>query len=230
MILNGLGPHQVRRAVRGVENRGGRCSRDAGYNVVRPEVGELVTSLDMAGCSLTVMWLDDELETAVDAPRPTPPRTAKASHRVRHTHCATAAMRPPQTLEATTDGLIAADEAARTCGAQLPTRWWRSPPGCPTPRPNSAASTPSPATVTTVAAWSRVPRRRRAAATSAARRGGGTEAVLVAAGEAWAAKAGGTSGVLWGAALAAAGRRLGDHGRLRLASTWPRRCAPDMTR
>ena len=52
----------------------------------------------------------------------------------------------------------------------------------------------------------------RAAATSAARRGGGTEAVLVAAGEAWAAKAGGTSGVLWGAALAAAGRRLGDHG------------------
>ena len=30
--------------------------------------------------------------------------------------------------------------------------------------------------------------------------------------EGWAAKAGGTSGVLWGTALAAAGRRLGDHG------------------
>lgn len=36
--------------------------------------------------------------------------------------------------------------------------------------------------------------------------------MLTAAGEAWAAKAGGTSGVLWGAALAAAGRRLGNHG------------------
>ena len=36
--------------------------------------------------------------------------------------------------------------------------------------------------------------------------------MLTSAGEAWAAKAGGTSGVLWGAALAAAARRLGDHG------------------
>ena len=27
-----------------------------------PEVGELVTSLDMAGCSLSVTWLDEELE------------------------------------------------------------------------------------------------------------------------------------------------------------------------
>ena len=28
----------------------------------RPEVGELVTSLDMAACSLTLMWLDEDLE------------------------------------------------------------------------------------------------------------------------------------------------------------------------
>lgn len=33
----------------------------AGVETVLPEVGELVTSLDMAGCSLTVTWLDDEL-------------------------------------------------------------------------------------------------------------------------------------------------------------------------
>ena len=40
--------------------------------IVEPEVGELVTSLDMAGCSLTVMWLDDELERYWTAPADTP--------------------------------------------------------------------------------------------------------------------------------------------------------------
>ena len=51
----------------------------AGLDVVAPEVGELVTSLDMAGCSLTVTWLDDELERLWCAPadsvgfRRTPP-------------------------------------------------------------------------------------------------------------------------------------------------------------
>jgi dihydroxyacetone kinase len=34
----------------------------ARLTVVQPEVGELVTSLDMAGCSLTVTWLDEDLE------------------------------------------------------------------------------------------------------------------------------------------------------------------------
>lgn len=34
-----------------------------GLTPVETEVGELVTSLDMGGCSLTVTWLDDELET-----------------------------------------------------------------------------------------------------------------------------------------------------------------------
>jgi dihydroxyacetone kinase len=38
----------------------------------------------------------------------------------------------------------------------------------------------------------------------------GPGAVLVDAGEAWAAQAGGTSGVLWGAALGALGRRVGN--------------------
>ena len=36
--------------------------REAGLELVEPEVGELVTSLDMGGCSLTLMWLDDDLE------------------------------------------------------------------------------------------------------------------------------------------------------------------------
>ena len=49
-----------------------RLLRERGYEIVEPEVGELVTSLDMAGCSLTVMWLDDELEKYWTAPADTP--------------------------------------------------------------------------------------------------------------------------------------------------------------
>ena len=46
--------------------------RDAGYTLVMPEVGELVTSLDMSGVSLTITWLDDELEPLWTAPAETP--------------------------------------------------------------------------------------------------------------------------------------------------------------
>lgn len=40
----------------------------AGLEPVAPEVGEYVTSLDMHGCSLSLMWLDDELEKYWTAP------------------------------------------------------------------------------------------------------------------------------------------------------------------
>ena len=49
-----------------------RLLRESGLELVEPEVGELVTSLDMAGCSLTVTWLDDELERFWHAPADTP--------------------------------------------------------------------------------------------------------------------------------------------------------------
>lgn len=44
----------------------------AGVELVLPEVGELVTSLDMAGCSLSITWLDDELEELWRAPVDSP--------------------------------------------------------------------------------------------------------------------------------------------------------------
>lgn len=44
----------------------------AGVTIVQPEVGELVTSLDMAGVSVTLFWLDDELEPLWAAPASTP--------------------------------------------------------------------------------------------------------------------------------------------------------------
>ncbi len=45
---------------------------EAGIQVHDPLVGEFVTSLDMAGCSLTLMWLDDTLQPLHDAPASTP--------------------------------------------------------------------------------------------------------------------------------------------------------------
>src|SRR5690606_40105708 len=44
----------------------------AGLTPVVPEVGEFVTSLDMAGLSLTLVFLDDELEKYWLAPADTP--------------------------------------------------------------------------------------------------------------------------------------------------------------
>ncbi len=40
----------------------------AGVALHKPIVSEMVTSLDMAGCSLSLCWLDDELRTLFDAP------------------------------------------------------------------------------------------------------------------------------------------------------------------
>ena len=59
VILNGLGRTKYEELFV-VWGEVARLLRDRGYEIVEPEVGELVTSLDMAGCSLTVMWLDDE--------------------------------------------------------------------------------------------------------------------------------------------------------------------------
>ncbi|WP_425356227.1 dihydroxyacetone kinase subunit DhaK [Sinorhizobium americanum] len=45
---------------------------DAGLEVIDPECGEFVTSLDMQGCSLTLLWLDEELEALWRAPADAP--------------------------------------------------------------------------------------------------------------------------------------------------------------
>jgi len=46
--------------------------REAGLETHEPLIGEFVTSLDMAGCSLSLFWLDDDLEALHDAPAASP--------------------------------------------------------------------------------------------------------------------------------------------------------------
>ena len=49
-----------------------RARRDAGLDPVRRLVGSYITSLEMAGASLTLLALDDELTALWDAPVHTP--------------------------------------------------------------------------------------------------------------------------------------------------------------
>ena len=74
VLLNGLGGTKYEEMFvlyRDVD----RLLRQAGIEPHEPYVGEFVTSLDLAGCSLTLFWLDDELRALHDATAITPAYT-----------------------------------------------------------------------------------------------------------------------------------------------------------
>src|SRR3712207_5870760 len=71
VVLNGLGSVKYEELFV-VYRRIAKLLADRGLTVVEPDVGELVTSFDMAGASLTLFWLDDELERLWTAPADTP--------------------------------------------------------------------------------------------------------------------------------------------------------------
>jgi D-erythrulose 4-kinase len=211
VILNGLGRTKYEELFV-VWGEVARLLRDRGYTIVEPEVGELVTSLDMAGCSLTVMWLDEELEKYWTAPADTPAYKKGAaaaggrSGELRADADAETAAATPQLAELSDDDgrnggrLVArAFEAMAEMLADAEGELGRidaiagdGDHGRGMVKGSAAA---------------------RAAAAQAVEEGAGQGSVLAAAGKEWAAKAGGTSGVLWGAMLSALGARLGDTGR-----------------
>ncbi|VXC53507.1 D-erythrulose kinase [Arthrobacter sp. 9V] len=179
--------------------------REAGYTLVMPEVGELVTSLDMAGASLTLTWLDEELEQYWTAPALTPAYRRGAGGFDVPTSTATEAE-----LEAVTAAEYSSTENSRSYAAQ-----------CLKALDTTAAllrtSEAMLGDMDAIAGdgdHGRGMVRGSAAAQHAAslafERGAGAGSLLAAAGDAWADKAGGTSGVLWGAGLRAFGERLGD--------------------
>ncbi len=207
-ILNGLGRTKYEELFilwRSVASR----LRDNGLEIVEPEVGELVTSLDMAGCSLTLMWLDDELERLWSAPADTPAYrkgTSVSGTGERRTAAGAGAAAQPQQA----GDRAAGDDAARQCSQAVVDAL-----GAMTRR--IAEAEDELGRIDAVAGdgdHGRGMVKGSGAALAAARTaledGVGPGAVLGDAGEAWAAKAGGTSGVLWGAALGALGRRLGN--------------------
>ena len=67
LMVNGLGGTPISELYI-VYGRAHKKLADAGINVTRSYVGEYCTSLDMAGASITLVKLDDELNSLFDAP------------------------------------------------------------------------------------------------------------------------------------------------------------------
>jgi len=211
VILNGLGRTKYEELFV-VWGEVARLLRERGYTIVEPEVGELVTSLDMAGCSLTLMWLDGELERYWTAPADTPAYKKGA---------AAAASQPGdrrtdadiETATATPQLAELSDDAGRN-GGRLIARAFDA------MAEMLADAEQELGRIDAIAGDGDHGRgmvkgssAARVAAAKAVEDGAGQGSVLTAAGKQWAAKAGGTSGVLWGAMLGALGARLGDTGR-----------------
>jgi dihydroxyacetone kinase len=175
----------------------------AGLTVVEPECGELVTSLDMSGLSLTLLWLDDELERFWAAPADTAGfRKGNLAPRARRQLAgpaeAAAAEGEDATAAASGLGRLAAEVLAHVQDAVV----------------EHEAELGRLDAIAGDGDHGRGMRRGVEAAAAAAREaaaaGASVQRVLTAAGEAWSERAGGTSGALWGSALQAAGRTLGN--------------------
>ncbi|SDY77689.1 dihydroxyacetone kinase family protein [Herbiconiux ginsengi] len=207
-ILNGLGSLKYEEMFV-VYRRVAQLLETAGVVVVDPHVGEFCTSFDMAGTSLTLYWIDDELEALWETPVDTPAyRRGSVVAAERVTDAVSAA-------DATADAeaeIPASDDASRTAAATVL------------------------AAVAAIAAvvdehvdelgridavagdgdhgigMQRGSHAALAAATAALEAGAGAGTTLTRAADAWADKAGGTSGALWGVILRAVARELGDTG------------------
>jgi len=207
VLLNGLGAtkHEELYLLWGeVERR----LREAGLDLVEPEVGELVTSLDMAGCSLSVTWLDDELEGLWRAPADTPAfRRGSAGVSQRFSERAVAAEGAAEEAEE------AASEASLR-GARSVRRLVR------TIHTTVEEHKERLGEIDAVAGDGDhgigMCRGARAAAEAADAATGGVGSVLTAAGRAFGDRAGGTSGILWGLLLETVGRELGNQDEITL--------------
>lgn len=167
-----------------------------GLEVVVADVGEFVTSLDMAGCSLTLAWLDEELERLWLAPAHA---TGFRRGNVPEVELDLSEVAEMERLRVS----AASSDAGRTAGrriAQVMGILER------TLQEHSSYL----GDLDAVAGdgdhglgMSRGAAAARSAADEAAETGAGARDVLRAAADAWADRAGGTSGALWGAGLQA---------------------------
>lgn len=173
----------------------------AGAVLVEPEVGELVTSLDMAGCSLSITWLDDELEGYWVAPADTPAFRRGIAHQSRKSATRRAAEDSSEQVaeEASEESIVAAAIARdllRTLSETVET--------------HKDFLGQLDAVAGDGDHGIGMSRGAKAAAEAAAQTEGGVQTVLAAAGAAFADKAGGTSGILWGMLLGGVGKALGN--------------------
>lgn len=203
VIVNGLGTTKYEELFL-LFRHVARLLDEHGLTVVEPEVGELVTSLDMGGCSLTLTWLDDESEPLWRADAYTPAYRKQAAALDGIDRAAAAALQDseeeaiPEFGEASArlaetlrravvavDELIAREE---TTLGEIDAIAGDGDHGRGMKKGTAAA--------------------REAVEALAGRAGAACS--LARAGQNWAERAGGTSGVLWGAALEAAARSVDE--------------------
>ena len=201
VLLNGLGSVKYEELF---VLYGGIMTRleQAGVAIVEPEVGELVTSFDMAGVSLTLAWLDDELEELWRAPASTPALTKgtvdtsaiesrSTVHEVAQEASVSAgsveSQEVAQRIAIALDAVAAALDAHAEELGRLDSVAGDGDHGIGMRRGSAAAA---------------------AAVRALENAGAGT--TLQTASNAWSDRAGGTSGALWGIGLSALGAAMGD--------------------
>ena len=211
-LLNGLGSAKYEElfvTFSCVANR----LKNAGIQMVDGEVGEFMTSLDMGGLSLTLVWVDDEIEKywfvpcdspafrktkMVDDPLDssivfdTEPEALKVNKKGNESSRNAAAL-IAKALEKIKD-IISENE---TMLGDLDAVAGDGDHGAGMTRGSKAAAE---------------------AANWLVKEGAGAQTTLAGAGARWSENAGGASGALWGAALIAAGNALGDDKDLDLKS------------
>jgi dihydroxyacetone kinase len=202
-ILNGLGSVKSEELFV-VFDRLADLLEQSGIQLVDPQVGEFCTSFDMAGVSLTLLWLDDELERfwlaaadtpafrtgAIDAGALVTVATSGETEANRvipeaSAESRAAAQRVVALIAATRDVI---DENADELG-RIDAIAGDGDHGIGMQRGARAAAD---------------------AAAGIADAGAGAGTVLSEAGDAWSDRAGGTSGALWGVILNTVGRTVGD--------------------
>ena len=201
-ILNGLGSVKYEELFV-VYRRVAQLLAEAGLEAVDPQVGELVTSFDMAGTSLTLFWLDEELETLWNAPADAPAfRRGAVTAAALEAGDADLADPVAAIPDATDESGAAAVRVLAALGAA---------------KDVIDANVEELGRIDAIAGdgdhgigMERGVRAAVEAATGAVERGAGAATTLHLAADAWADRAGGTSGALWGMALRAVGDAVGD--------------------
>lgn len=183
-----------------------RLLGEKGIEVHSPLVGELVTSLDMAGCSLTLMWLDDDLQELHDAPAATPAFSQGSVDMPSATGDGTSSAAQSSTSTSTTEsadgdgeltgsGAVALDALERALDSLKSSEDELGELDAVAGDGDHGAGMV----------------RGMKAAVEAAQNGGGTAGgVLMRSGTTFADAAGGASGALYGAWITAVGQSLGD--------------------
>jgi dihydroxyacetone kinase len=204
-ILNGLGSLKYEEMFV-VYRRIAQLLEAAGIEIVDPHVGEFCTSFDMAGTSLTLYWLDDELEQLWETPVDTP------AYRRGSVAPAARLVAPSVSPVGGAEPVPPSDDASRAAAATV----------------NSAIDAIADLLIEHADELGRIDavagdgdhgigmQRGSTAARKAARAaldaGAGAATVLERAADAWSDKAGGTSGALWGVILRALAGALNDAG------------------